>query len=307
MVDFPQGSLLDLFNHRLAQVSIIICWCTVMLSFCMFLWPFPEWSLGHFPHSVELQWTKSLLSNSFHNHIITIQGTGKQYYELMVLSVNKEEGGGGGGGREGGGGGSSWQKRSMFWSWSTKTNQKKKHWKQSRPKDSSKNLFVDPAGDSFLWETLLSPLQGREIEATHPLSYLLFMDPSWMAPGKNHVNTTSTEIFKYVRIHPNFASRPVWCEKMFLCCFFTRTTENRLDKQAQKSTPSLCAPEWCWKNLSSFLPCSTGFLISRGSKFSIFQEENIFKYTVSIFAYREMYILQQCWGRQVMSKVVNDP
>ena len=37
--------------------------------------------------------------------------------------------------------------------------------------------------------------------------------------------------------------------------------------------PSLCAPEWCWKNLSSFLLCSTGFLISRVSKFSIFQEE----------------------------------
>ena len=40
-----------------------------------------------------------------------------------------------------------------------------------------------------------------------------------MAPGKNHVTAISTEIFKYVRIHPNFASRPVWCEKMFLCCF----------------------------------------------------------------------------------------
>ena len=31
--------------------------------------------------------------NSFHSHIIIIQGTSKQYYELMVLSVNKEEGG----------------------------------------------------------------------------------------------------------------------------------------------------------------------------------------------------------------------
>ena len=40
-----------------------------------------------------------------------------------------------------------------------------------------------------------------------------------MAPGNNHVTAISTEIFKYVRIHPNFASRPVWCEKMFLCCF----------------------------------------------------------------------------------------
>ena len=40
-----------------------------------------------------------------------------------------------------------------------------------------------------------------------------------MAPGKNHVTAILTEIFKYVRIHPNFASQPVWCEKMFLCCF----------------------------------------------------------------------------------------
>ena len=44
-----------------------------------------------------------------------------------------------------------------------------------------------------------------------------------MTPGKNHVNAISTEIFKYVRIHPNFASRPVWREKMFLCCFFPKS------------------------------------------------------------------------------------
>ena len=42
---------------------------------------------------------------------------------------------------------------------------------------------------------------------------------NWMAPGKNHVAAISTEIFKYVRIHPNFASGPVWFEKMFLCFF----------------------------------------------------------------------------------------
>ena len=42
---------------------------------------------------------------------------------------------------------------------------------------------------------------------------------NWMALGKNRVTAISTEIFKYVRIHPNFASRPLWCEKMFLCCF----------------------------------------------------------------------------------------
>ena len=38
-----------------------------------------------------------------------------------------------------------------------------------------------------------------------------------MAPGNNRVGAISSEILKYVRIHPNFANRPVWCEKMFLC------------------------------------------------------------------------------------------
>ena len=48
--------------------------------------------------------------------------------------------------------------------------------------------------------------------------------------------------------------------------FFPKSTEKRLDKQARKSSPIpppppplyLCAPEWCSKNLSRFLPCSTG-------------------------------------------------
>ena len=64
-------------------------------ALCMLLWPFPEWlwTLGHFPNSVELQWRKNHPSNFFHSHIIPIQGTSKQYYELMVLSVNKGEGG----------------------------------------------------------------------------------------------------------------------------------------------------------------------------------------------------------------------
>ena len=43
---------------------------------------------------------------------------------------------------------------------------------------------------------------------------------NWKAPGNNHVTAISSEIFKYVRIHPNFASRPVSCGKMFPCCFF---------------------------------------------------------------------------------------
>ena len=78
---------------------------------------------------------------------------------------------------------------------------------------------------------------------------------NWMAPGNNHVTAISTEIFKYVRIHPNFGSRPVWCEKMLLCCFCLKTTEKRLDKQAQTSTPthpplSLCVPEWYGVSIS---------------------------------------------------------
>ena len=49
-----------------------------------------------------------------------------------------------------------------------------------------------------------------------------------MAPGNNHVTAISSEIFKYVRIHPNFASQPVSCEKMFLCCcFFPQSREKR--------------------------------------------------------------------------------
>ena len=43
---------------------------------------------------------------------------------------------------------------------------------------------------------------------------------NWKAPGNNHVTAILSEIFKYARIQPNFASRPVSCEKMFLCCFF---------------------------------------------------------------------------------------
>ena len=65
--------------------------------------------------------------------------------------------------------------------------------------------------------------------------------PRPLAPGKNHVTAISTEIFKYVRIHSNFASRPVWFEKMFLCCFFPKSMKKRLDKQA-------------WSSLSTPLP-----------------------------------------------------
>ena len=79
--------------------------------------------------------------------------------------------------------------------------------------------------------------------------HLIIHNINWMAPGKNHVTAISTEIFKYVRIHPNFASRPVWCEKMFLCCFSLKAGRKDLTNRP--------------KVLSCFLPCSTGFLISR--------------------------------------------
>ena len=56
---------------------------------------------------------------------------------------------------------------------------------------------------------------------------------NWMAPGKNHVTAISTEIFKYVRIHPNFVSRPVWFEKMFLCCFFLKAGRKDLTNRPE--------------------------------------------------------------------------
>ena len=56
-------------------------------------------------------------------------------------------------------------------------------------------------------------------------------------PGKNHVTTISTEIFKYVRIHPNFASRPVWCEKMFLCCFSLKAGRKDLTNRPEVLSP----------------------------------------------------------------------
>ena len=56
-----------------------------------------------------------------------------------------------------------------------------------------------------------------------------------MAPGNNPFSAISSDIFKYVRIHPNFTRQPVWCEKIFLCCFFFESREKRLHKQAYSS------------------------------------------------------------------------
>ena len=58
-----------------------------------------------------------------------------------------------------------------------------------------------------------------------------------MAPGKNHVTAISTEIVRYVRIHPNFTSRPVWCEKMFLCCFSLKVGRKDLTNRPKVLSP----------------------------------------------------------------------
>ena len=70
-----------------------------------------------------------------------------------------------------------------------------------------------------------------------------------MAPGNNHVSAISSEIFKYVRIHPNFASWPVWCE-VFLCCFPLKplswqTGTKVFPPPPPPPPPSLPGPEWC--------------------------------------------------------------
>ena len=80
-----------------------------------------------------------------------------------------------------------------------------------------------------------------------------------MALGKNHITAILTEIFKYVRIHPNFASRPVWLEKMFLCCFFLKAGRKYLTNRPEvlfqhpqpppsPPPPPNCSfpPEKCW-------------------------------------------------------------
>ena len=95
-----------------------------------------------------------------------------------------------------------------------------------------------------------------------PISQL---NGSGQEPRNRHFNWN----FKYFRIHPNFASRPVWCVKMFLCCFFLKAGRKDLTNRPKvlSSHPLPPPPP------PRFLPCSTGFLISRVSKFSIFQEE----------------------------------
>ena len=58
-----------------------------------------------------------------------------------------------------------------------------------------------------------------------------------MAPGNNRLSTISSEIFKYVRIHPNFVSRPVLREKMFLCCFSLKAERKDLTNRHESLPP----------------------------------------------------------------------
>ena len=57
-----------------------------------------------------------------------------------------------------------------------------------------------------------------------------------MALGNNRVSAISSEI-KYVRIHPNFTSRPVLREKMFLCCFSPKSREKNLTNRHKTLPP----------------------------------------------------------------------
>ena len=88
--------------------------------------------------------------------------------------------------------------------------------------------------------------------------HLCCMSFNWMALGNNHVTAISTEIFKYVRIHPNFGSRPVGFEKMFLCCFSLKAGRKDLTNRLKVLSPHPppppptplpdCSfpPEKCW-------------------------------------------------------------
>ena len=78
---------------------------------------------------------------------------------------------------------------------------------------------------SLLFEYCLTPSSAAKFTS------------NWMALGKNHVTAISTEICKYVTIHPNFASRPVWFEKMFLCCFFLKAGRKDLTNRPKGLSP----------------------------------------------------------------------
>ena len=81
---------------------------------------------------------------------------------------------------------------------------------------------------------------------------------NWMAPGNNRLSAVSSGIFKYVRIHANFASQPVLREKMFLCCLSPKSREKRL--QARKSTPTPSPLPLCPRMYvcQVFFPCFWG-------------------------------------------------
>ena len=128
------------------------------------------------------------------------------------------------------------------------------HWKKKRLQDNT----IDPRWDfsavlfCFVFFPTAKLTHQRVIFRAWQIRGECWND-NWMAPGKNHVTAISTEILKYVRIHPNFASQPVWCEKMFLCCFSLKAGRKDLTSRPKVLSTHPLPPPHC------FLPCSTGF------------------------------------------------
>ena len=88
---------------------------------------------------------------------------------------------------------------------------------------------------------------------------------NWMVPGKNHFWNFQV----HVRIHPNFASRPVWCEKMFLCCFSLKAGRKDLTKRSKVLSLQSPPPP---------PPHSTVFCrVTRGSSYLVYPNSAFFR------------------------------
>ena len=112
---------------------------------------------------------------------------------------------------------------------------------------------------------MLAPLRIFLFGRSRP-KYSTFVS-NWKAPGNNHISAISTEIFKYVRIHPNFTSQPVWCEKMFLSCFSLKVGRKDLTNRPKVLSPHPPPPPppncsfllkkcWIWIH-KIWTPCAT--------------------------------------------------
>ena len=93
---------------------------------------------------------------------------------------------------------------------------------------------------------------------------------NWMAPGKNRVTAIWT-FFSSMSESTQTSQADLWFEKMFLCCFSIKA--GRIDLNKLTNRPKVLSPHPSPLPPHCFLPCSMGFLISRVSKLSIFQEE----------------------------------